>query len=200
MKEYTTDQIRNILLVGSSGAGKTTLAESMLYEGKVIDRRGDVVSKNTVSDYRDIEHENGNSLFSSLLYTEYNDRKVNILDTPGLDDFVGGLFTSMAVADTAIMVLNSQNGVEVGSEIHNRHLSKAGKPMVIVVNHLDSDKANFEKTIESAKERFGNAVTIVQYPVNPGSGFDTIVDVLTMKNGDSGYSIRRSRSGECFKK
>jgi elongation factor G len=181
MKEYTTDQIRNILLVGSSGAGKTTLAESMLFEGKVIERRGDVTSKNTVSDYRDIEHENGNSLFSSLLYTEYNDRKVNILDTPGLDDFVGGLFTSMSVADTAIMVLNAQNGIEVGSEIHHRHLSKAGKPMIIVVNHLDSDKANFEKTIESAKERFGKTVTIVQYPVNPGSGFDTIVDVLTMK-------------------
>ena len=153
----------------------------MLFEGKVIERRGDVVSKNTVSDYRDIEHENGNSVFSSLLYTEYNDKKVNILDAPGLDDFVGGLFTSMAVADTAVMVLNAQNGVEVGSEIHFRHLKTARKPMIMVVNHLDSEKANFEKTVETAKERFGSAVTVIQYPVNAGTGFDTIVDVLTMK-------------------
>jgi len=181
MKAYTTDQIKNIVLVGSSGSGKTTLAESMLFEGKVIDRRGDIDSKNTVSDYRDIEHENGNSLFSSLLYTEHNDKKVNILDTPGLDDFVGGLYTSMSVADTAIMVLNSQNGVEVGAEIHFRHLSKYGKPMIIVANHLDNDKANFEKTIESAKDRFGHAVTVVQYPINAGAGFDAIIDVLTMK-------------------
>ncbi|MBN1599512.1 MAG: elongation factor G [Bacteroidales bacterium] len=181
MKAYATDQIKNIVLVGSSGSGKTTLAESMLFEGKIIDRRGDVDNKNTVSDYRDIEHENGNSVFSSLLYTEYNNNKVNILDVPGLDDFVGGLITSMSVADTAVMVLNSQNGIEVGAEIHNRHLSTAGKPMIIAVNQLDHEKANFDKVVESAKERFGSAVTIIQYPLNAGTGFDSIIDVLTMK-------------------
>jgi elongation factor G len=181
MKTYTTDQIKNIVLAGSSGAGKTTLAESMLFEGKVIDRRGDVESKNTVSDYRDIEHENENSLFSSLLYTEYDDKKINILDVPGLDDFIGGLATSIVVADTSVMVLNAQNGVEVGAEIHNRYLRNAGKPMIIVVNQLDHEKANFEKTIEVAKERFGHAVTLIQYPVNTGTSFNAIVDILTMK-------------------
>jgi elongation factor G len=181
MKAYTTDQIKNVVLVGCSGSGKTTLAESMLFEGKVIERRGDIDSKNTVSDYRDIEHENENSLFSSLLFTEYNDKKINILDVPGLDDFVGGLFTSMVVADTALLVLNAQNGVEVGAEIHFRHLRNAEKPLILVVNQLDHEKSNFEKTIEAAKERFGHAVTIVQYPVNAGTGFNTVIDVMSMK-------------------
>lgn len=181
MKTYTTDQIRNIVLVGNAGSGKTTLAESMLFEGKVIDRRGDVDSKNTASDYKEIEHHNGNSVFPSVLFTEYNGKKINIIDVPGLDDFVGGLFTGMAAADTALMVLNAQNGVEVGAEIHNRHLSKANKPMIIAVNHLDNEKANFEKTIETAKERFGQNVTIVQYPINAGVGFNAVIDVITMK-------------------
>ena len=181
MKEYKTDQIKNIVIVGNSGSGKTTLAESMLFEGKVIDRRGDVDSKNTVSDYKDIEQVNGNSVFSSLLYTEYNSKKVNILDVPGLDDFIGGLISSMYAADTAVMVLNAQNGVEVGAEVHNRYLHKAGKPMIIAVNQLDHEKANFEKTIETAKERFGNNVTIVQYPVDQGPGFNAVIDVITMK-------------------
>ena len=171
MKAYTTDQIKNIILVGNAGAGKTTLAEAMLFKGKIIDRRGEVDHKNTASD----------SIFSSLLYTEFNNTKVNILDVPGLDDFIGGLTTSIAAADTAIMVLNGQNGIEVGAEIHNRYLGKANKPMLIAVNHLDHEKVNFEKTIEMTKERFGNAVTIIQYPVNAGVGFNTVIDVLTMK-------------------
>ncbi len=181
MKSYTTELIKNIVLAGNSGSGKTTLAEAMLFEGKTIDRRGDIDSKNTASDFRDIEHENGNSIFSSLLSTEYNSKKLNILDVPGLDDFVGGLATSMDVADSALMVLNAQNGVEVGAEIHNRYLQKARKPMIIAVNQLDSDKANYEKTIESAKDRFGSAVTVVQYPIETGAGFNAIIDVLTMK-------------------
>ncbi|MBN2487132.1 MAG: elongation factor G [Bacteroidales bacterium] len=181
MKTYTTDLIKNIMLVGNTGCGKTTLAESMLFEGKVIDRRGDVGSKNTVSDYKDIEQNNGNSVFSSVLYTEYNNKKVNIIDCPGLDDFVGGVVSAMYVADSALLVLNAQNGVEVGTEIHNRHLARFNKPMIIAVNHLDHEKANFEKTIEMAKERIGSNVTIVQYPVATGSEFKAVVDVLLMK-------------------
>jgi elongation factor G len=181
MKAYTTDQIRNIVLVGNSGSGKTTLAEAMLFEGKIIDRRGDIDSKNTASDYRDIEHENGNSLFSSLLSTEYKNTKINILDVPGLDDFIGGLATSIPVADAAVLVLNAQNGIEVGAEIHNRYLSRVGKPMIIAVNHLDNEKANYEKTIEMAKERLGSAVTVIQYPVHTGVGFNSVIDVLTKK-------------------
>lgn len=190
MKTYSTGQIRNIFLIGNSGSGKTTLAESMAFNGGIIERRGDINSKNTISDFKDIEQTNGNSIFSALLYTEYNDCKINILDTPGLDDFIGGVISSMQVADTGVMVINAQNGVEVGAEIHNRHLTRAGKPMIIAVNHLDNEKANWEKTIETAKERFGHDVTLFQFPVDTGSGFNELVDVLTMKmykfSGDSG--------------
>jgi elongation factor G len=181
MKTYNTEEIKNIVLVGNTGSGKTTLAESMLFEGKVIDRRGDVGSKNTVSDYKDIEHNNENSVFSSILYTEYNNKKINIIDAPGLDDFVGGAISSMYAADSAVMVINAQNGVEVGTEVQSRHLANFGKPMIIAVNHLDHEKANFEKTIETAKERLGNNVTIVQYPVSTGPDFNAVIDVLLMK-------------------
>jgi elongation factor G len=181
MKTYTTDQIKNIVLVGSSGAGKTTLAESMLFEGKVIDRRGDIDSKNTASDYREIEQHNGNSVFSSVLYTEYNNKKVNIIDAPGLDDFVGNMVPSLYAADTAVMVINAQNGVEVGTEVNFRYLTNYKKPLIFAVNHLDHEKANYEKTIEVAKERFGKNVTIVQYPVSTGPDFKAIIDVLLMR-------------------
>jgi elongation factor G len=181
MKTYNTEEIKNIVLVGNTGSGKTTLAESILFEGKVIDRRGDVSSKNTVSDYKDIEHNNENSVFSSILYTEYNNKKINIIDAPGLDDFVGGVISSMYAADTAVMVINAQNGVEVGTEVHGRHLERFKKPMIIAVNQLDHEKANFEKTIETAKERLGSNVTIVQYPVSTGPDFSAVIDVLLMK-------------------
>ncbi len=181
MKTYTTEQIRNFVLVGNSGAGKTTLAEAMLYEGKVIERRGDIESKNTASDYKDIEQRNGSSVYSSILHTEYNGKKVNLIDAPGLDDFVGGMIASLYAADTAIMVLNSQNGVEVGAEVQFRHLENYQMPLLIGINQLDHEKANYDKTIESAKERFGKNVTIVQYPVEVGPGFNSIVDVLLMK-------------------
>ncbi|MBN1116203.1 MAG: elongation factor G [Bacteroidales bacterium] len=181
MKTYNTEEIKNIVLVGNTGSGKTTLAESMLFEGKVIDRRGDVGSKNTVSDYKEIEHNNENSVFSSVLYTEYNNKKINIIDAPGLDDFVGGVISSMYAADTAVMLLNTQNGVEVGTEVQARHLAHFNKPVIIVANQLDHEKSNFEKTIETAKERISKNVTIVQYPVTTGPDFKAVIDVLLMK-------------------
>ena len=181
MKTYTTDQIRNLLIVGNSGSGKTTLSEAMLFEGGVVDRRGDVESKNTVSDYREIEHYNTNSVFSTLLYAEYNNSKINFIDAPGLDDFIGGVVSSLKVADTALMVVNAQNGIEVGAEVHGRYLKKANTPMLLVINQIDHENTNYEKCIETAKECFGNNVTIVQYPVNSGPGFNAIIDVLTMK-------------------
>jgi elongation factor G len=181
MKTYQADQIKNIALLGNSGSGKTTLAEAMLFDGGVIERRGTVEGKNTVSDYRPIEHENGNSLLSTVLYSEFANNKVNILDTPGLDDFSGGVISSLFASDCAVMTINVQNGVEVGTEIHFRHTEKDNKPVILVVNGLDHEKANFEKTIEMLKERLSSNIVIVQYPVNEGVGFNSVIDVLKMK-------------------
>jgi elongation factor G len=181
MKTYQTDQIKNIALLGNSGSGKTTLAEAMLFNGGVIERRGTIDGKNTVSDYRPIEHENGNSIYSTVLYSEFRNKKINILDTPGLDDFSGGVVSSLYASDSALLLINVQNGVEVGTDIHFRHAEKVNKPLIIAVNGLDHEKANFEKSLEMMKDRFGNGVVLVQYPVNEGAGFNSVIDVLKMK-------------------
>ncbi len=181
MKVYESNQIKNITLVGNSGSGKTTLSESMLFMGGVIDRRGDVGAKNTVSDFNEIEHENENSIFSTVMHSEWNNHKINFIDNPGLDDFVGGSITSYHVADFALMVINAQNGVEVGTEIQGRHSERLNKPMMFVINHLDHDKANFEKSIETLKERFGAKTLVLQYPIDTGMNFKSIVDIVSMK-------------------
>ncbi|MCU0460738.1 MAG: elongation factor G [Bacteroidales bacterium] len=181
MKTYQTDQIKNIVLLGNSGSGKTILGEAMLFNGGIVERRGTIEGKNTASDYRPIEHENGNSIFSTVLYTEYQNKKINILDTPGLDDFSGGVISSLFAADCAVLLINVQNGVEVGTEIHFRHAEKVHKPMIIAINGLDHEKANFEKSVEMMKERLSNNIILVQYPVNEGVGFNSIIDVLRMK-------------------
>ena len=181
MKTYSTNQIKNIALLGNSGSGKTTLVEAMLFEGGVIDRRGDVDSKTTVSDYHQIEQENQTSMYSSVMYTEYNGKKINMLDVPGADDFVGGTVSSLHVADTGVILVNAQNGIEVGTEIHSRWLEKFNKPAIYVINRCDHDHANFEKAFESIKERVGGDVVLAQYPVNAGPGFNSIIDIILMK-------------------
>src|SRR3989339_1019622 len=181
MKTFQADQIKNIAILGNSGSGKTTLAEAMLFNGGVIERRGTIEGKNTVSDYRPIEHENGNSIFSTVLYAEYLNKKINILDTPGLDDFSGGVISSLFAADAAVMTINVQNGVEVGTEIHFRHAEKNHKPLILAVNGLDHEKTNFEKSVEMIKERLSTSITLIQYPLNEGAGFNSIIDVLKMK-------------------
>lgn len=181
MKNYQTDQIRNIVLLGNSRSGKTTFAEAMLFEGGVIDRRGGVETKNSVSDYNEIEIENGNSVFSSVLYAEFQNKKINFIDPPGADDFVGGMISAFKVCDSVLMLLNAQNGIEVGTEIQYRNLMKYNKPIIFAINHLDHDKANFEKMVEQAKERIGNKFVLLQYPVTTGSGFSEIIDLLSMK-------------------
>jgi elongation factor G len=181
MKTYQTDQVKCIALLGNSGSGKTTLAEAMLFNGGIIERRGTVDGKNTVSDYRPIEHENGNSIYSTVLYTEYLNKKINILDTPGLDDFSGGVISSLYATDCVVMTINVQNGVEVGTEIHFRHAEQSQKPLILVINGLDHEKANFEKSVEMMKERLSSSMVLVQYPVNEGVGFNSVIDVLKMK-------------------
>lgn len=181
MKVYKTDEVRNITLMGNAGSGKTTLAEAMLFEGGVINRRGDVGSKNTVSDYHLIEQEYGNSVFSSLMYTEVNGKKINILDAPGMDDFCGGLVSSLQVAGLGLMVIDASTGLGAGTDSANRHAETANAKMVFVLNHLDNENASFDQTIDNLKGKFGGKVTIVQYPVETGLGFNTIIDVLKMK-------------------
>jgi elongation factor G len=181
MKVYQTNEIRNLALIGNTGSGKTTLAEAMLFEGGVINRRGDINAKNTVSDYFEIEQERLSSVYSTVLYTEFQGKKINFIDTPGLDDFIGGVCSSLHAAETAVMVLNAQNGVEVGSEITWRQTESRNKPVILVVNQLDHDKTNFDKTIEDARRSFGSKVALLQYPVNPGTGFNAIIDILSQK-------------------
>ncbi len=181
MKTYSTNQIKNIALLGNAGSGKTTVAETMLFEGGVIARRGDVVSKTTVSDYHKIEQDNQTSMYSSVMYTEYNGKKINILDVPGADDFVGGTVSSLHVADTGVIVVNAQNGVEVGTEIHIRWVAKFKKPAIFLVNKCDHEHANFDKAVESIRESVGSNAVLVQYPMNAGAGFNAIVDLILFK-------------------
>ena len=181
MKIYDSKDIKNIALVGSSGSGKTTLAEAMLYEGGVIDRRGSIKTGNTASDYHPVEQDYGSSVFPTVLFSEWKDKKLNFIDTPGADDFAGGVISALNVADTAIMLINAQQGVEVGTDIHFRHAEKLNKPLIIAVNQLDHEKASFEHTIEQAKAHFGGKVVIVQYPISVGQDFNAVVDVLKME-------------------
>jgi len=177
---YTTKNIRNVVLLGHSGSGKTTFAEAMLFEAKAITRRGTVTDGTTASDYTNIEQERGNSLFSTLLHAKWKNSKINIIDTPGSDDFVGEVIASMKVADTAVMMLNACSGVEVGTEILWEYVSRFNTPALFVVNHLDNDKANFDNTLEQAKARFGNKVIPFQFPIETGIGFHRIIDCLRM--------------------
>ena len=180
MKAFDSDKIKNITLLGHSGSGKTTLAETMLFEAGMITRRGTVEDGSTVSDYHEIEHERGKTIFGTLMHLQWKDTKINIIDTPGYDDFVGEVIASLRVADIGLISLNAKNGVEVGTEIIWEYVEKFKTPAIIAVNHLDQDKANFEETVEQAKDRFGENVTVVQYPLNQGEGFNAIIDVLKM--------------------
>lgn len=181
MKNYSTENIRNVVLLGSTRSGKTTLAETMMFEGKVIDRRGTVEAKNTVSDNTEVEQLYQRSIYATPLYAEFMDNKLNIIDTPGADDFVGGVITAFKVCDSGVMTINAQQGVEVGTEILGRYAEKIKMPMLIAVNQLDTEKANWENTIESLYQAFGSKPVVVQYPVNAGVGFDSFIDILKMK-------------------
>jgi elongation factor G len=189
MPEFDTSHVKNIVLLGHAGCGKTTLAECMLYEAGLINRKGSVDQRNTVGDYHALEQERGNSIFSKLMHTKWRGYKINILDTPGYDDFVGEVLSALRVADTGVMILNAVMGVEVGTDIIWEYTEKFKTPMIFAVNKLDDDQADFDKTVQQAKDHFGNKITVVQYPRQQGSGFHEIIDVLRMtmyKFNDSG--------------
>jgi elongation factor G len=180
MPEFDTSHVKNIVLLGHAGSGKTTLAECMLYEAGIITRRGSIAEKNTTGDYHELEQERGNSIFSKLLHTKWRGFKINIIDTPGYDDFVGEVISALRVADTGVMLLNAVMGVEVGTDIIWEYTDKFKTPMIFAVNKLDDDNADFEKTVREAKSHFGSKVVMVQYPRQTGSGFHEIIDVLRM--------------------
>lgn len=181
MKIYQTQEIKNIAILGSSGAGKTTLAEAMLYEAGVIKRRGSVKDGNTVSDYFPVEKEYGYSVFSSIFSVEWMNRKLNFIDCPGSDDFIGNVVTSLNVTDTALMVLNAQYGIEVGTINQLRYTQRLQKPVIFIVNQLDHPKADFDNVVSQLKADYGEKAVLIQYPVNCGEGFNAVVDVLKFK-------------------
>lgn len=181
MKTYATKDIRNVVLIGSSKSGKTTLSEAMLYEGKVIDRRGSVEAGNTVSDNTEFEQTNQKSVYATPLYAEFMNTKFNIIDAPGSDDFSGGAISAFKVCETGILVVNAQQGVEVGTEIFARYADNYNVPLVVAVNQLDHEKANWDLCKSSLEEAFGKKVAFTQFPCDPGAGFNSFIDVITMK-------------------
>jgi elongation factor G len=181
MKVYQTNEIKNISILGSKSAGKTTLAEAMLYEGGIIKRRGTVDAGNTVTDYFPVEKEYGYSVFSTTFSVEWNGKKLNFIDCPGSDDFIGGAVSALNVTDTALMVLNAQYGIEVGTINQFRYTEQFHKPVIFIVNQLDNDKADYDSVVVQLKENYGSKVVQIQYPVNQGTSFNAVVDVLKMK-------------------
>jgi elongation factor G len=180
MAEFDSSHVKNIVLLGHAGSGKTTLAECMLFEAGLINRRGTVETKNTMSDYHEMEQEKGHSIFSKLLHTKWLGYKINIIDTPGYDDFSGEIITALRVADTGVMLLNASYGVEVGADIIWQYTEQFKTPMIFAVNQLDHENSDFDKTVKEAKAHFGSNVVLVQYPLNQGNGFNTVVDLLHM--------------------
>jgi len=180
MAEFDTSHVKNIVLLGHAGSGKTTLAECMLYEAGLITRRGSIAERNTTGDYHELEQDRGNSIFSKLLHSKWRGYKINIIDTPGYDDFVGEVISALRVADTGVMLLNGVMGVEVGTDIIWSYTEKFKTPMIFAVNKLDDDNADFDKTVREAKAHFGNKIAVVQYPLQTGAGFHEIIDVLRM--------------------
>ena len=181
MKVYKTDEIRNISLLGGKGSGKTTLAESILFECGVLNRRGTIAAGNTVCDYFPVEKEYGYSVFSTLFYAEKNGKKINFIDCPGSDDFVGNVVTALNVTDAALMLIDGQYGIEVGTQNQYRTLNNIKKPVIFAVNKLEAEKTDFDNVLNQLKESFGNKVVPVQFPAACGPGFKTIIDLLLMK-------------------
>jgi elongation factor G len=175
-----SNNLRNICLLGHSGSGKTTFAETMLYEAGAIPRRGTVEAGNTVSDFTNIEKERGNSLFSTLMHVKWKTSKINILDTPGLDDFIGEVISSLKVADTSLILVNAAHGVEVSTELLWEYIDKFNTPSMFVINQVDHDKSDFDSCYDQIRSRFGSKAIAFQYPYNQGNAFNSIIDALRM--------------------
>ena len=178
--EFDTSHVKNIVLLGHAGAGKTALAECLVFEAGLISQRGSITQKNTIGDYHELEKERGNTIFSKLMHTKWRGYKINIIDTPGYDDFSGDVISALRVADTGIMLLNAAMGVEVGTDIIWQYTEQFKTPMIFAVNHLDNENADYDATVQEVKQHFGSKITIIQYPLQQGEGFHCIIDVLRM--------------------
>ena len=181
MKIYNSHEIKNIALLGNDGSGKTTLTEALLFECGQIKRRGRITAKNTVSDYFPVEQDYGYSVFSTVFHTEWKGKKLNIIDCPGSDDFVGAALTALNVTDTAVLLINGQFGPEVGTQNHFRYTEKLKKPVIFLVNQLDSDACDYDGIIEQLQMNYGSKAIPVQYPVATGPGFNSLIDIILMK-------------------
>lgn len=181
MKVYKSNEIKNIALLGNDGSGKTTLTEALLFESGVIKRRGRITAKNTVSDYFPVEQDYGYSVFSTVFHVEWNNKKLNIIDCPGSDDFVGAALTALNVTDTAVLLINGGRGPEVGTQNHFRYTEKLGKPVVFLVNQLDDEACDYDTVTEDLQNIYGTKAVVVQYPVKTGPDFNSLIDVLLMK-------------------
>lgn len=181
MKVYGSHEIKNIALLGNDGSGKTTLTEALLYESGAIKRRGRITAKNTVSDYFPVEQDYGYSVFSTVFHVEWNNKKLNIIDCPGSDDFVGAAITALNVTDTAVLLINGQFGPEVGTQNHFRYTEKLGKPVIFLVNQLDAEKCDYHAIVEELQNIYGNKVVPIQYPLQTGPDFNSLIDVILMK-------------------
>ena len=181
MKVYNSHDIKNIALLGNDGSGKTTLTETLLFHAGAIKRRGRITMKNTVSDYFPVEQEYGYSVFSTAFHVEWKGKKLNIIDCPGSDDFVGSAITALNVTDTAVLLLNGNFGPEVGTQNHFRYTEKLGKPVIFLVNQLDSENCDYDQVLDDLQTIYGSKVVPVQYPVTTGPDFNSIIDVILMK-------------------
>jgi len=180
MKIYDDKHIKNVAFVGANKSGKTTMTETMLFEAGLVKRRGSVENKNTVSDYHEIEQERETTIFATPLHTEWRNYKINIIDTPGLDDFIGEIASTMRVADSVVTVVNAQYGVEVGTEIIWNYVDRFSLPTLFAINQIDNPNADFDESFKSIVDLVGNNAIKIQYPLVI-DGSQCIIDVLKMK-------------------
>lgn len=181
MKVYGSHEIKNIALLGNDGSGKTTLTEALLFESGLIKKRGRITAKNTVSDYFPVEQDYGYSVFSTVFHVEWMGKKLNIIDCPGSDDFVGAALTALNVTDTAVLLINGRFGPEVGTQNHFRYTEKLGKPVIFLVNQLDDEKCDYDVSLDDLTNIYGTKVVPVQYPLETGPGFNSLIDIILMK-------------------
>ncbi|MEN8247320.1 MAG: elongation factor G [Bacteroidota bacterium] len=180
MNNFDDKHIKNVAFVGAHKSGKTTMVETMLFEAGLINRRGTIDGKNTVSDYHEIEKEREMTVFATPVHTEWRNYKINIIDTPGSDDFIGEIASAMRISDSVAVVVNAQHGVEVGTEIIWNYTDRFRKPTLFVINQIDHPKANFDEAYRSITSQYGKNAILVQYPLMI-DGAQCIIDVLKMK-------------------